>query len=61
MERKFLKVGVLRLITILVITGILIYFLLNITNLIDHKTGTFMIENGSLSYEEEAERVYYQR
>ena len=61
MKKESSKSNILRLITILVITGILVYFLLNITNLIDHKTGTFMIENGSLSYEEEAERIYYSR
>ena len=51
--------GVLKIITIILITGVLIYFWLNTTNLIKRETSTFMIENGSLSYEEEAERVYY--
>ena len=55
MEKNNTKFKILKLTTILLITGILIYFLLNTTNLIKRGAGTFMIENGSLSYEEEAE------
>lgn len=58
MARTVSKVKVFKLITIVAITFVLIYFLLNTTNLIKNRTGTFMIENGSLSYEEVAERVY---
>ena len=48
--KKFFKLfGLIALIVFLV------YFLLNTTNLIKRNTGTFMIENGSLSYEEEIE------
>ena len=59
MERKVSKAKVLKLITIVLITSVLIYFLLNTTNLIKRGTGKFLIENGSLSYEEMAERIYY--
>lgn len=59
MEKKNIKFKILKLITIILITGILVYFLFNTTNLIKHGTETFMIENGSLSYEEEAVRIYY--
>ena len=48
----------IKLFGIIALIVFLIYFLLNTTNLINRSTGTFMIENGSLSFEEETERLY---
>ena len=55
MSKKIPKSRVFRLIGIIVLIVFLVYFLLNSTNLINRSTSTFMIENGNLSYEEEAE------
>jgi hypothetical protein len=49
-KQKLLKI----LIYILIFLGFMI-FLLNITNFINKSADTFMVENGTLSYEEEAE------
>ena len=43
----------LKLIGIIALIAFLIYFLFNSTNLINKLTDTFMVENGTLSYEEE--------
>lgn len=40
---------------VICLIAILVYFLFNSTNLIDKSTDTFMVENGTLSYEESAD------
>ena len=49
------KVKVFRLLGIICLLIFLAYFLMNSTNMINKSTDTFMVENGTLSYEEPAE------
>lgn len=55
MLKKIQKKRLFKLIGVIVLTVFLIYFLLNSTDLIGRNTDTFLVEEGTLSYEEEAE------
>lgn len=55
MLKKIQKKRLFKLIGIICLIIFLIYFLLNSTNLIGKNTDTFLVEEGTLSYEEEAE------
>jgi hypothetical protein len=57
--KKISKKRLIKIICIVFIIVLLMYFLLNCTNLINKTTDTFMVENGTLSYEEETVRIYY--
>jgi hypothetical protein len=57
--KKISKKRLIKIICIIFIIVFLMYFLLNCTNLINKTTDTFMVENGTLSYEEETVRIYY--
>ena len=55
MLKKIQKKRLVKLIGVISLIVFLIYFLLNGTNLIGRNTDTFLVEEGTLSYEEEAE------
>ena len=55
MLKKIQKKRLFKLISVICLIVFLIYFLLNSTNLIGRNTDTFLVEEGTLSYEEEAE------
>ncbi len=55
MLKKIQKKRLFKLIGVIFLIIFLIYFLLNSTNLIGKNTDTFLVEEGTLSYEEEAE------
>jgi hypothetical protein len=57
--KKIFKKKPVKIIFIIVLIVLIVYFLINCTDLINKSTGTFMVENGTLSYEEEAVRIYY--
>jgi hypothetical protein len=59
--KKISKKRLLKIIGIIALIAFAIYFLFNCTNLINRTTDTFMVENGTLSYEEETVRLYYSR
>ena len=55
MLKKIQKKRFFKLIGIICLAVFLIYFLLNMTDIIGKNTDTFLVEEGTLSYEEEAE------
>lgn len=55
MQKKIQKKRLFKLIGVICLIAFLVYFLLNSTNLIGKNTDTFLVEEGTLSYEEEAE------
>lgn len=55
MLQKIQKRRLFKLIGVICLAVFLIYFLLNSTNLIGKNTDTFLVEEGTLSYEEETE------
>ena len=61
MIRKISKSRLFKITLIAMLIAFFIYFIFNCSNLINKSTDTFMVENGTLSYEEETVRIYYKR
>lgn len=56
---KISKARITKILLTVILIGFFVYFLFNGTNLINKRADTFMVENGTLSYEEETVRIYY--